>query len=133
VKRGDRIVRWLWVIGLPLSIVWLSLEDSSRFGAATVGLLWALLTARHAYVRWIRRTDPAGLLTAATLAGALVGPMAVVLMALKVALHSHPVPDYQIDDIHAMLAWIPAGGSLGLLLGAGLVLLRGEGSAGGDE
>jgi hypothetical protein len=124
MKPGDRLVRRLWVIALPLSIVWLTLEENSRFGAAAIGLLWALLTARHAYVRWIRRTDPVGVITAATLAGALIGPMAVVLMALKVALHLHPVPDYQIDDIHAMLAWIPVGGGAGLLLGAGLVLLR---------
>ena len=104
----------------------MTLEERSRLGAAAIGLPWAILTARHAYVRWIRREEPLRTIVAASLAGALVGPLAVVLMSMKVALHLHTLPDYQTDDLQAMLTGIPMGAGLGLLFGAGLALLRGE-------
>lgn len=128
MKPTGGLDRWLWVVALPVSLVWLALEESSRLGAMAVALPWVILTARHAHRRYLRQTDAAGLLAATTLGGALVGPLAVVLMSMKIALHVHPLPDFQADDALAALQWTPIGAGVGFLLGAGVLLARGSGT-----
>jgi hypothetical protein len=124
MKGTGGLDRWLWVLALPLSLVWLTLEESSRLGVMALALPWAILTARHAHRRYIRRPDALGLLAATSLGGALVAPLAVVLMSMKIALHVHPLPDFQADDAWAAIQWTPVGALAGFLLGAGLLLLR---------
>jgi hypothetical protein len=111
-------------VALPLTLVWLTLEEKSRLGTMAMALPWAILTARHAHRRYLRRPDPIGLLAATTLGGALLGPLAVVLMSMKIALHAHPLPDFQAADAQAAVQWTPIGAGLGLMLGAGVWLLR---------
>ncbi|HET7009667.1 MAG TPA: hypothetical protein VFI11_02730 [Anaerolineales bacterium] len=130
---SGRLDRWLWAFALPASLVWLSLEERSRTGAILIALPWVLLTVRHAYARWMRQRGGIGLIVACVLGGGLIGPMAVVMMALKVALHAHPVPDYQSDDLQALLAWLPTGAVVGFLFGAGLMLLKSSRSRRSDE
>lgn len=127
MKPTGGLDRWLWVLALPVSLIWLALEESSRLGAMAVALPWAILTARHAHRRYLHPPEAAGLLAASTLGGALVGPLAVVLMSMKIALHAHPLPDFQVDDALAVLQWTPIGAGVGFLVGIGALLARGGG------
>ena len=57
-------------------------------------------------------------------AGALVGPMAAVLILLKIGLHAHPVPEFSSADAAAVLARVPIWAAAGGLLGAGAALVE---------
>lgn len=55
--------------------------------------------------------------------GMTVAPLAVVLMTIKVSLHSHPIPDFNAADVRAVLGRIPAWCLAGMLAGVGVELL----------
>jgi len=122
VKQDVRLERPLFLLALALALAWLTVEENSRLGAAVFAVPWAVWIGRR--IRFPSAGPVVGVILRSMLGGACLGPLAMVLMLLKVALHSHVSPDYQLEDVVAMLAWTPAGAGLGLGLGAGLALIR---------
>ena len=122
VKQNVRLERALFLLALALALAWLTVEENSRLGAAVFGVPWAVWIAGR--LRFPRAGPVVDGILRSTLGGACLGPLAMVLMLLKVALHSHVGPDYQLEDILAMLAWTPVGAGLGGMVGAGLALIR---------
>jgi hypothetical protein len=59
-----------------------------------------------------------------TLAGLMVAPLALLLMAFKTGLHGHGTPDFTPAQVQAVLLYSPAWGGSGLLLGLGSGLWR---------
>jgi hypothetical protein len=122
VKQNVRLERALFLLALALALAWLTVEENSRLGAAAFGAPWAVWIAGR--IRFPRGGPVVGVILRSMVGGACLGPLAIILMLLKVALHSHVSPDYQLEDVVAMLAWTPAGAGLGGMVGAGLALIR---------
>jgi hypothetical protein len=61
---------------------------------------------------------------AGTLSGTSVPLIAVVLMLVKVSLHTHPNPDFVLTDFLGALSLTPAWALAGLLAGASLKVLE---------
>jgi len=121
VKKAVRLGRALFLLALALALAWLTVEENSRFGAAVFGVPWAVWIAGR--IRFPRAGPVVGVILRSMVGGACLGPLAMVLMLLKVALHSHVNPDYQLEDLVAMLAWTPIGAALGGMVGAGVALI----------
>jgi len=122
VKPKARFERALFLLALALALAWLTVEENSRLGAAVFGVPWAVTIAGR--VRFPRAGPALGVILRSMVGGVCLGPLAAVLMLLKVALHSHVSPDYQLEDLVAMLAWTPIGAGLGGIVGAGVALIR---------
>lgn len=122
VKQDGRLERALLLMALGLALAWLTVEENSRLGAAAFGVPWAAWIAGR--LRVPRAGAVGDLILRSTLGGACLGPLAIVLMLLKVALHSHVSADYQLEDVLAMLAWTAIGAGLGGIVGVGLALIR---------
>ena len=122
MKQDVRLERALFLLALALALAWLTVEESSRLGAAVFGVPWAVWIGGR--IRFPRAGPAVGVSLRSMLGGACLGPLAMVLMLLKVALHSHMRPDYQLEDVVAMLAWTPIGAGLGGMVGVGLALIR---------
>jgi hypothetical protein len=122
VKQNVRLERALFLLALALALAWLTVEENSRLGAAVFGVPWAIWIAGR--VRFPRAGPVASVILRSTVGGSCTGPLAIVLILLKVALHSHVSPDYQVEDVLAMLAWTPIGAGLGGMVGLGLALIR---------
>jgi hypothetical protein len=121
VKPKARFERALFLLALALALAWLTVEENSRLGAAVFGVPWAVTIAGR--IRFPRAGPALGVILRSMVGGVCLGPLAVVLMLLKVALHSHVSPDYQLEDLVAMLAWTPIGAGLGGMVGAGVALI----------
>lgn len=120
--RGGRLERLALLLTLGATLAWLTLEEKSRLGAAVFALPWGTLIGLRLPLRPMRPLT--NVVVRSTLAGALVGPLAGLLMLLKVGLHAHVVPDYDLADVLAMLAWTPWAAALGMLFGIGIALIR---------
>ena len=117
-----RLGRWALLLTLVVTLAWLAVEEKSRMGTVIFALPWAALIVCR-----LRPRSPkpfVDVLVRSILAGALVGPLAALLMLVKVGVHGHPQPDYAVADVLAMLAWTPLGASLGALFGLGLGMIR---------
>jgi hypothetical protein len=115
--------------GLLLGIVvliWLPIEESSALGMLVVAVLictwagiWLLLKTdsykEHGIIRHMLIGGGAGF---------LVAPLAILLMAIKTGIHGHGVPDFTIEQMQAVLSRMPYFIFGGLLVGAGIGLLR---------
>lgn len=125
-----RLARGLWVIFGLAWFVWLGYEDRGVHLVLGLAALAALAIGTTATVRWIRRrsnrlTIPRWLGFAATglLGGAAVGPLAAVLILVKVSLHAHPVLDFSRADLVEVLSRTPAWALSGLLVGLAACLV----------
>jgi hypothetical protein len=123
------LTRWLRLAGLALGIgffLWLPFEDLDILWPlvfAALIILWLaarlwLSLPKHLAARW------AALPLLGTLAGLLVAPLALFLMAVKTGVHGHSGPDFSGSQIIATLARTPYWTLAGLLLGGGLALWR---------
>ena len=128
--RYDALSRGAWILTGLLGVAWVGLEERG-LGAVTL-LAWmisltGLLTARARRNRRepvLRPSDLRWWLLAGAAAGALAGPIAALLIPLKVGLHAHPVPDFSTSDVLAVLGRIPIWAAAGGLLGAGAALVE---------
>jgi hypothetical protein len=123
------VVRFAWAFAVPAWFVWLAYEDrdlSTLMGlSAVICVAFALtgvarwrgrrLTDRR---RWLLESMGFGLLT-----GALVAPVAVILMLVKISLHSHGMPDFSSADIGAVVNRTPIWAMAGVLSGEALGLI----------
>jgi len=161
IQALQTIQRAAWGLTGLLWFLWLAVEDRSAGGpvivAAAACLAVGLTVLRRWRLRgagktpapalvhslWGRRLDERMVwLAQSTLcgfgAGLVVGPVAALLMLVKVSLHGHPAPDFTGADLVGALMRTPAWALAGLCLGAALGLvclaLIGEaGRAGGSE
>lgn len=123
------VVRSAWVVAAPAWFLWLAYEDrnlSTVIGMSAVicaafGLTWfskwrgGKLAGRR---RWLLESMGIGLL-----AGTLVAPVAVLLILLKISLHSHGTPDFTTSDIAEVMNRLPVWALAGILCGEALGLL----------
>jgi hypothetical protein len=122
--------RIAWGIAGVAWFFWLAYEDQGLLAIQLVAMLIALASALTLLRRWLGTSQIPHMatLTRAGLVGLLCGAavvlFAVILIAVKVALHAHPQPDFTSEDLQAVLARIPVWATAGLLAGlaAGLVL-----------
>ena len=125
----DRSRTWLRFCGLLLGIlvlVWLPFEERSVLGVlliagllCTWGGIWLLFRAgsyrKYGVVRYMQIGG---------LAGFLLVPVAILLMAIKTGIHGHGTPDFSVEQMQAVLSRIPYFMFGGVLVGAGIGLLR---------
>jgi hypothetical protein len=123
VHRRLRLVALAIGVGV---ILWLPFEDTGVNGVLAFSVLicgwWAarsLLNAPISEGSLIRRH-----VFFAALAGLGVSPLALLLMALKTGLHSHPSPDYSPEQLGAVLVSTPVWVLASVLLGVGSGLWR---------
>ncbi len=117
-----RLGRLLLLLTLAVTLAWLTVEEKSRLGSAIFALPWSVLITLRLHLRNARPIVDA--LVRSSLAGALLGPLAALLMLLKIGLHAHALPDYEAADVLAMLAWTPLAAAAGALFGLGLGMIR---------
>ncbi|MGD8632635.1 MAG: hypothetical protein PVF85_03635 [Anaerolineales bacterium] len=133
IKDQDRNERPWWTRFAPIILgvlwfVWIGIEDR---GTTTVLLVSAAsLTAIAAAIQpgMLRRLPhsragrSAAILLVGLVAGLLVTPTAVLLMAVKLSLHNHLPPDFNRADMVQVLGSTPAWAIGALLLAAAAVL-----------
>jgi hypothetical protein len=125
-RRWPARLAWL-VAGLGW-LVWLGLEDRSTNGPLLVALALVVAGTLTLLRRWkdpLRAMRWPHSLGLGLLAGASVPALAVVLMFVKVSLHSHPVADFNLDQIRWVLARAPVWAAIGLLMSAARLLIAG--------
>jgi hypothetical protein len=133
------IARWVergsWFIAGLLWLIWLGYEDRSIRSVLTVAAAISAAIGVTTYRTCIPRipsTPRARLglkVISAGFAGGLVGVLAVVLMLVKLSLHNHGAPEFNVGDVLLSLrtvpAWLAAGLISGLAVGlSGLALER---------
>lgn len=117
------------VIYMVAFLFWLGIEDTDTTPVALFGFGAAALAAWHfAQTAFSNRVWSAhGRWLAFTIGGAVTGagasPITVLLMAIKVSLHSHQYPDFSLTAVAAIIALAPAWALGGALAGAGLALI----------
>lgn len=131
--RSENLRRLAWGVAGLLSFLWIGYEDRGtaavRLVAGSICLAAGLqLLARWrsdppaTQLGWLLRTSASGLAV-----GAAAGPVAALLMLIKLSLHTHPIPDFSPEQVLQVLRSTPQlageGAALGLALG-GLWLLR---------
>jgi hypothetical protein len=135
-SSSNRVLRNLsraaWLVTGWILFLWIGYEDRSLLGVmGCAGLICASagLTAGARFTgegNRKRGRNPVCIALLGALFGGGVGPLAALLIAVKVGLHSHPVPDFAAGDTLQALAltpaWAIAGGLLGLALGVSLRL-----------
>lgn len=109
-------------------LFWLSIEDESEYFAILFSIsICSWLAA--AFLMQRIKTHPANLhhfIILGTIAGALITPLALFLMAFKTGLHGHPSPDYTAQQILSVIRKTPIwilGGFL-ISLGSGIWFLN---------
>lgn len=117
------LVRSAWGFAGLLGFLWIGFEDR---GPTTALLMAALLAfaggtsvlARVAGSRvltvrgWLLRCALVGLG-----AGGTIAPLGALLMAIKVSLHAHAVPDFTLADLSAVIGRTHVWAAAGLLVG----------------
>ncbi len=104
--------------------IWLPFEDQGLSLIFLYALAVSTLLGFYVYQRW--QAGPARLWKAALcgcLAGALVTPLILLILAIKAGVHGHAVPESAASELTGILwltpLWMLAGG----LVGAGLGVL----------
>jgi hypothetical protein len=131
VKKGHGIVwaRIGWGVAGALWFVWIGIEDPSVLTVLILSATFLSALAVTVYQRRIKhmsRSRPlrsVTILVAGFLGGLLVTPIAVVLMAVKISLHNHVLPDFSCTDVIQVLSSTPAWGIGALMLSAAGALL----------
>jgi hypothetical protein len=129
ISARGKTPAWLRISALLLGVwllLWLPIEDQNEI---LVLLSAAAVNAWLALRYLARRSIPfgKGLLMPTLLgllAGLLVTPTALFLMAFKTGIHGHGSPDFTGEQILAVIYGTPIWGVAGLLVGLGGGLLR---------
>jgi hypothetical protein len=103
--------------------LWLAFEDRNLTAVVILGILIAATAGYEVYWRWEKSqprmgSDGVQVIFIGALAGAMVGPIAAILVMVKTALHQHPVADFTAADLHTLIGRVPIWILIGVLLGA---------------
>jgi hypothetical protein len=119
-----RLSRFAWIaVGLA-GMVWLALEDR---GVMVVQLLAAGIVASGLLTARTRLPEPIRgrwWVVGGALAGAFVGPVAVLLILVKTGAHAHPESDLTVEQVETVLARFPLWLLVGGIAGGGAALLE---------
>jgi hypothetical protein len=122
-------IRRLRILGIILGgclLVWLPFEDNNDRWVLSFAAAICCLAAAQILLRLERRFGRHGywLPLAGVVAGALVTPTALLLMAIKTGLHGHQPPDFTGEQIQSVMIRTPVWLISGLLVGLGVELFR---------
>lgn len=121
--------RLLWGLAGMGWLFWFGYEDR---GLSVVLVLSALACAGYGWTLlagWLGGHELAAgsvwrrSILAGGIAGLLVSPLAVMMMLVKISIHSHGVPDFTTADLWAVLTRTPVWGLVGVLIGGASALL----------
>jgi hypothetical protein len=117
------IVRIAWAVAGVIWLLWIGYEDREQSAVTAVAALVAGAFGLSGFARWVgpdeitRRTWLVRTALAGTAAGASVGPLAALFMILKLGLHTHVVPHFDVADLMTVLGRTPVWTAIGLLAG----------------
>jgi hypothetical protein len=120
-------MKWLrritWFLTGLIGLLWLGYEDRGLEALVALSALIALAIALEVLSRWTQKrpTKPTFWLLRSILigavAGALMGPIAIILALIKISLHHHLTPDFELVSLRFLvgqsLTWIAAGALFG--------------------
>lgn len=112
--------RLSWGLAGAAWFFWLGIEDRTVYFVLILSLLIAISVAITVPMpAWIRSYASRIQLLATALIGAGLGALvplqAVLLMFIKISLHSHEAPDFSWQQVQAMLSVTPVWAAAGLL------------------
>jgi hypothetical protein len=129
-RQSARLRRGAWALAGFLWFLWIGYEDRSLIAVSILAASIAFVLAVEAWMRWIEDVVAGSRKVVLTMvlglgAGTAMGPISVVLAALKISLHQHAILDFSIVDIGLLLSRSPYWMVIGLLAGvaAGLLVL----------
>lgn len=108
-----------------LGIFWVPVEDlNDHYAVLFAAAICTLMAARWVVsVSAQKRPRFIFYIIIGLLAGLAVSPLAVLLMAFKIGLHGHPVPDFTFAQITAVALRTPIWTMGGGLIGLGIAFL----------
>jgi len=115
--------RWLRISAISLGILWifwLPVEDDSLLAVYLFAIVSSTLSVFRVERSHLLKSWKPGfrMVSLGCLAGTLVTPVALLLMAFKSGLHGHNTSDYAPNQILAVIRsfpiWFAGGGILGL-------------------
>jgi hypothetical protein len=115
--------RIVWVITVVVWFMWFGYEDHGLSSVIAVAALLAFALGLEGFSRWTQKrpaTPTTWLLRSiiiGAVAGALVGPITVLIALVKVFIYSQSSPDFDLTSIRIVvgqsLTWIAAGALFG--------------------
>lgn len=118
------IRRIIWGIAGISWFLWIGFEDRSLTPILILSALISFAIGIEIRFRWgfnlsrSRIENLIRLMAVGAFAGAIVGPIAVLLALLKTSLHLHAVTDFSTDDLILLVRRVPVWALAGLLFGA---------------
>ncbi len=113
-NRRSMWTRITLIVAGALWFVWIGIEDQSTIAVLIMAAIVVLALLSAGLEQYFLRTNGSQgrrvtvILLSGTLGGLLVTPLAVLLMAVKVSLHNHAVPDFSRLDVIQVLYSTPA-------------------------
>jgi hypothetical protein len=123
------VARLAWVVAAPAWFVWLASDDRGVGAIMAVAAIVCVAFALSGIARWrggkgvgrrrwLLESMAVGLLT-----GGLVPPVAVLLILIKISLHSQGTPGFTLGDIGGILNRLPVWALAGVLTGEAMGLI----------
>lgn len=128
-RQSEWWIRSAWLIAFVLWFIWIGLEDRSSVTVLIMSAAPILAVGITLYIRRVMRLPGPGarrfgtILLLGLVGGLLVTPTAVVLMAVKIALHNHALPEFTRGDVNRVLSSTPAWTLGAFMLGAAGALI----------
>jgi len=116
-------VRATWAFSGLLWFFWLGYEDRSLTSVMLVAVAIIIAASITIFFRTIWSREAPGsrgffwTILLGLVAGLSVAPTTVLLVAVKISLHDHPIPDFTVLDMVSVLNRMPIWGLIGLLIG----------------
>lgn len=115
--------RVIWIATGVILFFWLGYEDKGLATIVALSVLIAFAIGLEGLARWTQRRPSRPTIwllrsiIMGALAGAVVGPIAVLLALVKISLHHHSTPDFEFASIKMLvgqsLPWMAAGALFG--------------------
>jgi flagellin-like protein len=120
-------VKWLrriiWIATGVIWFFWLGYEDKGLSAIIALAVLIAFALGLEGLARWTQKRPTKSTIwllqsiIMGALAGAVVGPIAVILALVKISLNHPPTPDFELVSIKILvgqsLPWMAAGALFG--------------------
>lgn len=126
---GRRLILIATALDAVAILFWAGLEDTNITPVVALGAITAALVFGHALLAR-SRSGPfkasewfVWMILGGACAGMGAALCAILLMAIKVSLHSHDYPDFSPSAVIGIFTRAPQWGLAGLLIGLGLALI----------